>query len=182
MLKNIFLFIYCCFLIIAGIGCSNNPLLPAGTIGFGAESNSPTGFAAFYKATAPSSVTEFEMIVERIEISATGDEWVGIHTGGQTTRVQGNTLETVGTPKYAPPGSYEGVRVWFGKNLRAQDASGNVTEWNDFDIGNPVTFSTRNGMLSYPFTVERGTQCYVIFQFGFLTERPTVMVRVSKFR
>lgn len=195
MSKNKF-FLACCFLTLIAAGCSNNPLLPPGTIGFGAETSSAGGFAAFHKAIAPASVTEFEMTVEKIEISATGDEWTGIYSGGQMTKVQGTTLEAVGDAKFVGTGSYEGVRVWFGKNLRAKDSYGNVTEWDDFDRDNPVTFSTRNGKLLYPFTVERGAQCFVVFRFNFsgysgapspagspsLLNRPVITVRVSKFK
>lgn len=195
MLKKYFLLLTTCYSLLAIIGCSKNPLAPAGTVSFGAETKSTIGGApAFWTSMPPPSSSEFEVTVAKIEISESGDEWTEVHKGDSATIVKGN-LEVVAGGKPVASTDYEGVRVWFGKNLKVNDLYGNTAEWNDFDKDNPVVFSTRNGKLSYPFAIERNTECFIVFQFNFTGVgapalaptsgyffRPSITVRVSRFK
>lgn len=190
------LFIVYCLSLITFSSCSKNPLASSGTIGFGAEAKSITSAPAYRGGPSLiSSPSEFEVTVEKIEISETGDKWIEVHNNSKSTVVTGTDVGTIVGAIPVDTAEYEGIKVWFGKTLKATDSHGSITEWNDFDRDNPVIFSTKNGKLSYPFSVERSNVCAIIFQFNFNSSnsapalvimggflRPSVIARVSKFK
>lgn len=175
---------YC--LLLAIIGCSKNPLAPVGSIGFAGENKTLITTNSYFSKTISKGIgpglhfpIELTVIIEKIEITTTGEKWIEIFKGSTELKITDSdtTAKIVVFPVPVSSDEYHGVRIWFGDKIKVK---GTVEIYNGarytgimetlekersgISTCNPVTFTTADFNFD-AFDINRGKEIFIVFRF-----------------
>ena len=137
-------------------------------------------------------VDKYSVFIDKIEISTEGQDWITVVEHSTVTIDNASlTLTSIIEDLEIPEDEYHGIRIYLAPTIILHDyynaSSGTVTGANasvnfvsgfsyiiaagqngiDYNYPDPITFSTANGGLSAPFTIEAGKDLHIILDFKF---------------